>query len=362
MKRKLRILCVFIAIFMLVGIFSACESTATPQNSTAASVEANPATAGTVTTASTATESTPAADVSANTVTQKTQFKVGFISWLNGHSVPAAWNKGIENEVKDFPNIQYQEFDGEQSSENQISILRNLVNQKYDAVIIQAGDTTSMGPAIEEARKAGVFIITLNLTVDTTVSADIEMAHYQTAVLVASEMAKELNQQGKIVILQGAPGASAAIDREKGFRDELAKYPNMEIIEAQTAQWMKDEAITVMNTFLQKYDKIDGVFGMNDSMAEGAALAAEAAGRLNGMVIWGDDGEKDALTMVEQGKLTGTIYTNCFEQGALALRVAEYLVTSGLNPLDIPNTGRILMAPLVVTKDNVASIPAANRW
>ena len=33
-----------------------------------------------------------------------------------------------------------------------------------------------------------------------------------------------------------------------------------------------------MNNFLQTYDQIDGVCAINDSMAEGAAVAAEAAG------------------------------------------------------------------------------------
>ncbi|NPV81929.1 MAG: sugar ABC transporter substrate-binding protein [Firmicutes bacterium] len=173
---------------------------------------------------------------------------------------------------------------------------------------------------------------------------------------------KELGGKGNVVIIQGPPGASIAIDRERGFREEIAKYPNIKIIAAQPADWQKEKAFAVMQSLLQRYKEIDGVFGINDSMAEGAALAAEQAGRLKGMSIWGLDGEKDALTMIEEGKLTGTVYTNCYEQGATAMRLVEYLLTSGLKPKDIKKTGVIQIAPVVVTKSTVANIKPEDRW
>jgi len=189
------------------------------------------------------------------------------------------------------------------------------------------------------------------------------MVTIESGKLIADAMAKQLGGKGKIVIIQSPPGASIGVDRETGFRQVVKeKYPEMEIIAAQNGEWQKEKGMSVMQGFLQAYDKIDGVYAVNDSMAEGAALAAEAAGRLDEMVIWGNDGERDALTMIEQGKLAGTIYTNCFEQGAAALRLAEFLVTCGVNPLDLPYQGVVKIAPKVVTKENVAEIPEADRW
>lgn len=294
--------------------------------------------------------------------TQKKVYKVAFIAGGLSHSVPAAWHQGILNEVKDKPYIHYEVADGQWRPEVQIQKIQDYVNRGFDAIILQAQDAAALSAAVREAEQAGVFVVTLNLDVVQKHAGHVTMVTEEGGRIAAREMAKQLKGKGNVVIIQGPAGASAAIERERGFREEMAKYPGIKIIAAQPADWMKEKAFAVMQSFLQRYKEIDGVFGVNDSMAEGAALAAEQAGRLKGMVIWGDDGEKDALTMIEQGKLTGTIYTNCYEQGAAAMRLVEFLLTSGLKPSDIKKTGVIQIAPKVVTKENVKDIRPEDRW
>jgi len=289
-------------------------------------------------------------------------YKVAFITGGLSHSVPAAWNEGILKEVENKPYIEYEVADGQWKPDVQIAKLENYVNRGFDAIILQAQDAAAITSSVIEAEEAGVFVVNLNLDISAKHAGLVTMVMEEAGRMIANEMAKDLNEEGNIVIIQGPQGASAAIDRERGFRDELKKYPKMIIIAAQPADWFKEKAFAVMQSFLQRYDKINGVFGINDSMAEGAALAAEKAGRLEGMSIWGDDGEKDALTMIEQGKLTGTIYTNCWEQGAAALRLVEFLLTSGLTPQDIKTTGVVKIAPIVVRKENVQNIPEEDRW
>lgn len=97
------------------------------------------------------------------------------------------------------------------------------------------------------------------------------------AVWRAEEIAKELDGTGKIVIIQGLPGIIRTDNLEKGFRDTIGQYSGIEIIGSQAANFEKETAMSVMNSFMQANDKIDGVFAINDAMAEGAALAAESA-------------------------------------------------------------------------------------
>jgi ribose transport system substrate-binding protein len=293
---------------------------------------------------------------------QEEPFKVGFITTALAHSVPAAWHEGILAEIKDKPYIDYEVADGQWKADVQIAKMEDYINREFDAIIIQAQDAAALTSSVKEAEEYGTYVIVLNLDVTIPHSGLVTMVTVEGGRMVAKEMAKDLNEEGNIVIIQGPPGASIAVDRERGFREELKNYPNMKIIAAQPAEWQKEKAFAVMQSLLQRYDNIDGVYGINDSMAEGAALAAEKAGRLEGMSIWGLDGEKDALTMIEEGKLTGTIYTNCYEQGASALRLAEYLMTSGISTKDIKNTGVIQIAPVVVRKENVGDIKPEDRW
>jgi ABC-type sugar transport system substrate-binding protein len=97
-------------------------------------------------------------------------------------------------------------------------------------------------------------------------------------------------------------------------------------------------------------------------MAMGAALAAESAGRLEGMSIWGADGERDALIMIEQGKLTGTIYTNCKEEGSTALKLALYVLGSEYDTSNVSVTSVMAMQPIIATRETVGSIAEEDRW
>lgn len=288
--------------------------------------------------------------------------KIAYVAHDIGTPVNQAWFDGMKREIVDYPNITLQGFDGKSSAENQVKIMDEIITQKYNAIILQASDNAALAPSVTQAEKAGIPVITLNLDVDSAHAGFVKMADYDAGRLVAEQMAKQFNNKGKFVIIQGIVGGIRPAQLEQGFRDTLMKFPDMEILAAQPADFRKDKAMTVMNSFLQTYSQIDGVFAINDAMAMGAALAAESAGRLAGMSIWGADGEKDALIMIEQGKLSGTIYTNCYDEGSTALKLALYVLGSEYDTSSVTVTGVMAMQPIIATKDSVGTIAEEDRW
>lgn len=289
--------------------------------------------------------------------------KMGFITSRFAHTVPMAWSAGIEEELANFPNVEYTAFDGEGTAEAQLRLMDELINQEYDVIFLQANDGAALTEAVREAEEYGIYVITLNLDVNCVHAGLVTMSDYSAGQTIADQMAAALNEEGNVVILEAPPGATLGVNRKQGFVDRIEEaYPNIEIVASQDANWMQDEAFEIMNTFLQQFDKIDGVFGVNDSMAQGAALAAQAAGRLDEMIIWGADGDGVAMDYIEQGIQTGTIYTDCYEQGATAARLAMWLVDAQIPHDSYQYTARIEMQPIVVTAENVATIPEEDRY
>lgn len=288
--------------------------------------------------------------------------KIAFVPNVIGDSVAAAWGDGAERELSVFDNVTFQRFDGKASAETQVQIMSDLVNQKYDAIILQAADSAALAASVQQAEAAGIPVITLNLDADTPHAGLIAMVDYEAGVLVAQNIAESVGEEGNVVIIQATAGATRGENLEAGFRDRMAEYEKMEILDAQSGEWLTEKANVVMNDFLTKYPEIDGVFCHNDAMAEGASQAAEAAGRLEEIVIWGADGEKKALEYIEQGKMAGTIYTNCYDQGATAARLAMYLIGSEVDTSSYTSTPVIKMAPIVATPDTVGTIGENIRW
>jgi ribose transport system substrate-binding protein len=129
----------------------------------------------------------------------------------------------------------------------------------------------------------------------------------------AAEWLAQQNPNAQIVELSGTPGSSVAVDRAKGFRDGIAKYPGMKIIASQTGNFTRAQGERVMQNLAQSLGaKINAVYAHNDEMALGAIQALKAAGRTPGkdVVVVSIDGQRAALEAIQRGELGATVESN----------------------------------------------------
>ena len=290
-------------------------------------------------------------------------WKVAYLPTQIGQPVTKAWATGLESVFKQYPNVTYQAFDGQMKAETQVSVMEDLINQGYNLIVLQPVDAAALSAVVQKAESKGIPVITINTPVQAKHTAVVQMADVEAGYAVGVEMCKQLNNAGNVAIIQSPPGASLGVNREKGFRNALAeKCPDVKIVGAQSGEWNKDKAIAIMNAFLQSNDKLDGVFAANDTMAEGAMVAAESAGRLDQVKIWGANGQSSTLKLIEEGKIAGTAYNDSINQGVVAADLGMYLLTSGGGPSRAPATGVIKISPFAATKETVGQIQAADRW
>ena len=292
------------------------------------------------------------------------EVKIAYIAHDIGTPNNQGWKEGIERECASWSNIKVDSYGAEESAEKQVQIMTDCINQGYNAIILQCSDGTALAPSVKQAEEAGIPVITVNLdcSSDTVHSALVMAVDYDAGRMAADKMAEQLGNAGQIAIIQGVPGLTRTDNLEQGFRDTIANYPDIEIVDAQTASFQKDTAMTVMNSFLQSYPDLKGVFAINDAMAEGAALAAESANKKGEICIWGADGEKDALAMIESGDMAGTIYTNSWDEGSTAAKIALLMIGSEYSYTVLTQTPKVIMEPIVVTAENVDTIAEEDRW
>ena len=272
------------------------------------------------------------------------------------------WGNGIKNEAAYWGNITVDIYDGEKSADKQVTLMNDCIAQEYDGIIIQTYNKATLTPAIEDAEAAGIPVVCINMDSDAVCHGLVSMTDYEAGAVIAKNIAEALNGEGNVVVIQATPGAARGINLEAGFQDTLANYPNITILEEQAADWNMEKANTTMANFLTAYpDQIDAVFAHNDQMAEGAGMACQAAG-VEGIQIWGANGETKALEYIEEGIITGTVYTNVYDQGATALRLLMMYIGSDIDISDWEATPVIKMPPITVTAENVATITDDMRW
>ncbi len=113
--------------------------------------------------------------------------------------------------------------------------------------------------------------------------------------------------------------------RTDGVKDILAKYPEIKVVEEQSADWQREAGMTLMNNWLTAGEKIDAVAANNDEMGIGAAMALRQAGQGATMVA-GIDVTPDAMTALKKGLLMVSVFRDPVAIATTSLDAAVSLV------------------------------------
>jgi ABC-type sugar transport system substrate-binding protein len=205
--------------------------------------------------------------------------------------------------------------DAQQKQENQIAAVRACIQQGVDVIALPPVVEDGWDAVLTEAKNANIPVI----IVDRTVSADPSL--YAThigsnMVLEGERAAAEFNRLmpdgGTILELSGTPGSGAAVGRAEGLRNALNS--NITILESQTGNFTRAEAVPVMQAFLQKYEPgtdFQGIFIHNDDMGIGAIEALKAAGVQPGdLVIVSVDGTRGGFQAMVDGWFQADVECN----------------------------------------------------
>ena len=288
-------------------------------------------------------------------------------AWIPTNATEAnatAWGNGIREELSYWPNATLNVFDPERSAEQQAKIVSDLVAQGYDGIFLQTINPDILSASVREAEEAGIPVVCINMGTTEPHAALVSMTDFEAGQVIARRIGDALGGEGNVVIIEATVGAVRGVRLQDGFMSVMqAEYPNIKILDSQPADWNMEKAQNLMNDYLTKYgDDIDAVFAHNDQMAEGAGMAVQNAGKQGDIIIWGANGERKALEYIEDGIITGTVYTNCKDQGKTAARIMMRYLNSNLDTGSFTKTPVTKMPPITVDASNVDTITEDMRW
>jgi ribose transport system substrate-binding protein len=271
------------------------------------------------------------------------------LSW-NGTTHPygaATLEKGKQLQQKFFPKMKLQTLDGRDDATVQTSQVEDAIAGGIDVLIISPLTTDALVPVVNRAKGEGVKVITADRTVDTDVDLYIGANSVESGRIAGRYFVERLKDGGNVVEITGTLGASATIDRHKGFHEIIEEHPEIKVIADQTGNFVRGGGLQVMQDFLQRFPsgEIDAVYCHNDEMALGAYQAVKEAGREDEMFVTGFDGSDATFQSIKAGQMAATVVypvmsTECLI-GAAKMLAGEEL------PQEI-----LLETPLV-TKQNV---------
>ena len=197
--------------------------------------------------------------------------------------------------------------------DTQISAIENFITQKVDAIVVAPADSRALVPPLARAIKAGIIVINIDVALDEAAKkqAGVDLAfvgpdNRAGAKMSGDVLAKALGTGGKVVIIEGNPGADNAQQRKRGF-DDSVKEGKLDLVDSRTAHWETEEANSVFSNILTAHPDVQGVMAANDSMALGVVKAIDASGKSGKIKVVGFDNIAAVQPLLKDGKLIATV-------------------------------------------------------
>ena len=261
--------------------------------------------------------------------------------------------KSVQGAAGKMGGITVLESDGQGSSPKQTADVEAALVKGVKGILISPNEVDAMAPAIKGAIDAGVPVVTVDRRVDKVEGI---LAHVGADNVKGGEAQGELVMKmfpngAKVMNLQGQPGASPAIDRNKGLHNVLDKAADkFKFVFEQTANFARDKGLSVTEAGLAGMaSPPDVIVAANDDMALGAMEAVKARGMEGKVAILGFDALPEALAAVRDGKLTATVEQFPGGQVSKALEILMAKVNGGKDPAE----KLVLLTPITITKDNL---------
>ena len=230
----------------------------------------------------------------------------------------------------------------------QVGMVENAINKKVTALGIAALDPDALAVVAKKAMDAQIPVVTFDSNVkDDITSSFIATDNKAAGAMAGEQLAKLINGKGKVAVVSHNPGTTTAIEREAGFREALAKYPDIKILNTQFSDGDKSKALAITLDIINANPDIAGIYGTNEPSIFGVAKGVEEKGLTGKVALVGIDSSEDLAKFLEKGVISGLVIQDPYNMGYQTVQQL-YKLSKGEKVEKRIDTGAIL-----VTKENI---------
>jgi fructose transport system substrate-binding protein len=294
---------------------------------------------------------------------------VGLVTKTNTNPFFVKMKEGFEAKAKELgftPQAYAGKADGD--NDGQVKAIEQLIAAGAKGILLVPSDSTAIVPTVKKARDAGIIVITLDTPLDPVDAADALFAtdNFKAGELIGQWAKGTLGDKAgsaKIATLDlTANQPSVDYLRHNGFltgfgitvKDpkHFATSDSPQIVGSDLTQGSTEGGRKAMENILQKADKIDLVYAINEPAAYGGYAALKAAGKEKGVTVVAVDGGCQGVKWVKEGIIGATSQQYPLLMAADGVQAVADFIKTGKKPTSI-DTGEKL-----VTDHPVPGVPS----
>lgn len=218
----------------------------------------------------------------------------------------------------------------------QVRVIEDVIARGVDGIGVSANDPTALKDVINKAVAAGIPVMTWDSdSPESNRFTYLGVNNYEGGRAAAQLLVRSMGTRGKVALLTGVPGAFNLEERIRGFKDEVARYPGIQIVRTVYCNDDINLGVQVVEETMQAYPDLNGWFfvGLWPLFAERGSMPLWEAAARRGMKTVAFDTLPVELEYLKEGLLHGLVGQKYWGWGYDAIQILyDYVVNRKTYP------------------------------
>jgi len=238
------------------------------------------------------------------------------VFWQSVHAGAAAAGREFHEQIL---------WDGPPSETDysrQLEIFDSMLNRHVDGIVVAAADRTTLNSSLDRAARENTPVVVFDSAVDSTNFVTfVATNNFEGGQMAARKLAELLNGKGTVAMIQNTPGSASTMDRERGFKEALAKEaPGIQIVAEQYSMSDRAKGMNVVENILTAHPKLDGIFASSEPSSVGASQALKSHGFAGKISLVGFDSSDGLIDDLKKGVIDALVVQDPWKIGYDAVK------------------------------------------
>lgn len=215
---------------------------------------------------------------------------------LSNNYVGNSWRLQMEKEAQVAANtkpfkglVNVKVVTSQATVQAQIQDLQNIISQRPNAIIIDAGSPTALNGTIAQACQAGIVVVSFDQLVTAPCAWKVGTDFKSAETVLAQWLVQVLGKQGQIAVDRGLPGTSVGAAMLAAEMSVYKKYPGIKVVSQFNGQYAFGPEKEGVAAALASHPALVGA--TTDNWGSSALAAFQSAGKTKAAIIgWGPMG------------------------------------------------------------------------
>ncbi len=290
------------------------------------------------------------------------EFKVAYSNPVAGQPGQEQLVQGFEGGAKEL-GWKASQINANLSPDKQVADIATMISQGQDGIASWTLDPGAAAGAYGQAKAAGIPVIGVNSEgegIDTTVWWELNTCQNDPPIGRTAQMIADARPGGKVIMIGGPPVPS--IKAYEDCFEAQAKEKGLEVVaHVQNTKDTAAAAQPIAADLLTKHGDVDAIWAYNDQSALGASAAVTSAskkvsdGTSEGIMVFGQNGDEEAIQAIKDARLTATWDTDAIGTGWAVIKALTFYL--GDTKSDSPPK-ELVVKSTMWTAENVADYKA----